>query len=110
MISSVAYLLELLIHTLLLRTVDSNRIVLTLDQQVDVLEELVRDNRVEVNFTLATHRALFKDSLNTDLYVQCSGYIVNILYCVLHIHSGIRFELIRNIIRSNLRNDFSERY
>ena len=33
----------------------SNRVILTLEQQVDVLEleELVRDNRVEVNFTLA---------------------------------------------------------
>ena len=33
----------------------SNRVILTLEQQVDVLEELVRDNRVEVNFTLATN-------------------------------------------------------
>ena len=35
----------------------SNRVILTLEQQVDVLEELVRDNRVEGNFrpTLATN-------------------------------------------------------
>ena len=33
----------------------SNRVSLTLEQQVDALEELVRDNRVEVNFTLATN-------------------------------------------------------
>ena len=35
----------------------SNRVIITLEQQVDVLEELVRDNRVEVNFrpTLPTN-------------------------------------------------------
>ena len=33
----------------------SNIAILTLEQQVDVLDELVRDNRVEVNFTLATN-------------------------------------------------------
>ena len=33
----------------------SNRVILTLEQHVDVLDELVRDNRVEVNFTLATN-------------------------------------------------------
>ena len=33
----------------------SNRVILTLEQQVDVLEELVRDNRVDLNFTLATN-------------------------------------------------------
>ena len=57
MISSVAYLLELIVRTFLLRVMCSNRVILTLEQQVDVLEleELVRDNRVEVNFTLATN-------------------------------------------------------
>ena len=35
----------------------SNMVILTLEQQVDVLEELVRDNRVVGNFrpTLATN-------------------------------------------------------
>ena len=57
MISSMAYLLELIVRTFLLRVMCSNRVILTLEQQVDVLEleELVRDNRVEVNFTLATN-------------------------------------------------------
>ena len=55
MISSVAYLLELIVHAFLLRAMCSNRVILTLEQQVDVLEEFVRDNRVEVNFTLATN-------------------------------------------------------
>ena len=57
MISSVAYLLELIVHTFLLRAMCSNRVILTLEQQVDVLEleEFVRDNRVKVNFTLATN-------------------------------------------------------
>ena len=32
---------------------DSNILILTLEQQVDVLR--VQDNRVEVNFTLATN-------------------------------------------------------
>ena len=50
-----ACLLELIIRTFLLRVMCSNRVSLTLEQQVDVLEELVRDNRVEVNFTLATN-------------------------------------------------------
>ena len=49
------YLLELIVRTFLLRAMCSNRVMLTLEQQVDVLEELVRDNRVEVNFTLATN-------------------------------------------------------
>ena len=55
MISSMAYLLQLIVRTFLLRVMCS--IILTLEQQVDVLEleELVRDNRVEVNFTLATN-------------------------------------------------------
>ena len=53
--SSVACLLELIVRTFLLRAMCSNRVSLTLEQQVDVLEELVRDNRVEVNFTLATN-------------------------------------------------------
>ena len=53
MISSVAYLLELIVHTFLLRVM--GRVILTLEQQVDVLEEFARDNRVEVNFTLATN-------------------------------------------------------
>ena len=52
MISSVSYLLELIVRTFLLRAMCSNRVILTLEKQVDVLE-LVRDNRVEVNFTLA---------------------------------------------------------
>ena len=59
MISSMAYmyLLELIVRTFLLRVMCSNRVILTLEQPVDVLEleELVRDNRVEVNFTLATN-------------------------------------------------------
>ena len=57
MISPMAYLLELIVRTFLLRVMCSNRVILTLEQQVDVLElqELVRDNRVEVNFTLATN-------------------------------------------------------
>ena len=58
MIPSVAYLLELIVRTFLLRAMCSNRVSLTSEQQVDVLEELVRDNRVirvEVNFTLATN-------------------------------------------------------
>ena len=38
-----------------LRAMCSTRVILSLEQQVDVLEELVRDNRVEVNFTLATN-------------------------------------------------------
>ena len=48
MISSMAYLLELIVRTFLLRGMCSNRVILTLEQQVDVLEleELVRDNRV----------------------------------------------------------------
>ena len=45
-----AYLLELIIRTFLLRVMCSNRVILTLEQQVDILEELVRDNSVEVNF------------------------------------------------------------
>ena len=55
MISSVAYLLELIVRTFLLRAMCSNRVILTLEQQVEDLEELVRDNCVEVNFTLATN-------------------------------------------------------
>ena len=55
MISSVAYSLELIVRTFVLRVMCSNRVILTLEQQVGVLEELVRDNRVEVNFTLATN-------------------------------------------------------
>ena len=50
-----AYLLELIVRTFLLRGMCSVRAILTLEQQVDVLEELVRDNCVEVNFTLATN-------------------------------------------------------
>ena len=43
--------------TFLLRAMCSNRVIITLEQQVDVLEELVWDNRVEVNFrpTLPTN-------------------------------------------------------
>ena len=55
MISSVAYLLELIVCTFLLRAMCSNRVILTLEHQVDVLEELVRYNCVELNFTLATN-------------------------------------------------------
>ena len=55
MISSVAYLLELIVRTFLLRAMGSNRVIVTLEQHVDVLDELVRDNRVEVKFTLATN-------------------------------------------------------
>ena len=55
MISSMAYLLELIVRTFVLRVMCSNRVILTLEQQVDVLEELVRDNRVDLNFTLATN-------------------------------------------------------
>ena len=59
MISSMAHLLELIVRTFLLRVMCSNRVIFTLEQQVDVLEleELVRNNRVEdlVNFTLATN-------------------------------------------------------
>ena len=50
-----AYLLELIVRTFLLRAMCNNRVILTLEQQVDVLEELARDNRVEVNSTLATN-------------------------------------------------------
>ena len=55
MISSVAYLLELIVHTFLLRAMCGNRVIFPLEQQVHVIEEFVRDNRVEVNFTLATN-------------------------------------------------------
>ena len=57
MISSVAYLpvLELVVRTFILRAMCSNRVILTLERQVDILEELVRDNCVELNFTLATN-------------------------------------------------------
>ena len=55
MISSVAYLLQLIVRTFLLRVMCSNRVILTLEHQVDVLEQLVRDNCVELNFTLATN-------------------------------------------------------
>ena len=53
-IVSVVYFLELIVRTFLLRGMCSVRAILTLEQQLNVLEELVRDNRVEVNFTLAT--------------------------------------------------------
>ena len=39
MISSVEYLLELIVRTFLLRAIGSNRVIITLEQQVDVLEE-----------------------------------------------------------------------
>ena len=55
MISFLAYLLETIVRTFLLRAMCSNRVIRTLEQQVDVLEELVRDNRVDLNFTLATN-------------------------------------------------------
>ena len=38
-ILSVAYLLELIVRTFLLRAIGSNRVIITLEQQVDVLEE-----------------------------------------------------------------------
>ena len=60
MISSVVYLIELIVRIFLLRAMGSNRVILTLEQHVDVLDELVRDNRVEVNFTLATNGMGFK--------------------------------------------------
>ena len=72
MISSVAYLLELIVRTFLLRAMCSNRVILTLEQQVDVLEQLVRVNRVEVNFTLATN-GIDNDASNdshTDITVD----------------------------------------
>ena len=55
MMSSVAYLLELIIRTFVLGAMCSNIVIITLEQQVDVFDELVRDNRVEVNFTLAAN-------------------------------------------------------
>ena len=70
--SSVAYLLELIVLTFFFRAMGSDRVILTLEQQVDVFEELVRDNRVEVNFTLATNACainmldFFKHQLNAD--------------------------------------------
>ena len=72
MISSVAYLLELNVRTFLLRAMCSNRVILTLEQQVDVLEQLVRVNRVEVNFTLAMN-GIDNDASNdshTDITVD----------------------------------------
>ena len=33
------YILELIVHTFLLRAMGSNRVILTLEQEVDVLEE-----------------------------------------------------------------------
>ena len=61
-------------HPFLLRAMGSNRVILTLEQQVDVLEELVRDNRVVGNFrpTLATngmHNGASNDS-HTDIIVD----------------------------------------
>ena len=37
--NSLAYLLELIVRTFLLRDMGSNRVIITLEQQVDVLEE-----------------------------------------------------------------------
>ena len=73
--SSVACLLKLIARTFLLRAMCSNRVSLTLEQQVDVLEKLVRDNRVEVNFTLETNgmdNGASNDShtLDTDVTVD----------------------------------------
>ena len=48
----------------------SNRIIITLEQQVDVLEELVRDNRAEVNFTLATNGMVLQMTVNSIVHVQ----------------------------------------
>ena len=64
----------MIVHPFLLRAMSSNRVILTLEQQVDVLEELVRDNRVEGNFrpTLATngmHNGASNDS-HTDIIVD----------------------------------------
>ena len=63
MISSVAYLLELIVRTFILRAMGSNRVILTLERQVDVLEEYVQDNRVEVNL-------LLQRVLHTDITVD----------------------------------------
>ena len=38
-ISSVTYLLDLIVRTFLLRAIGSNRVIITLEQQVDVSEE-----------------------------------------------------------------------
>ena len=65
-------LLELIVRTFLLRAMFSNRVILTLEQQVNVLEELVWDNRVEVNFPLATngmHNGASNDS-HTDITID----------------------------------------
>ena len=48
----------------------SNRIIITLEQQVDVLEELVRDNRAEVNFTLATNGMVLQMTVNSIVHGQ----------------------------------------
>ena len=80
LISSVAHLLELIVHTLLLRAMGSNRVILTLEQQVDVLEELVRDNRADLNFTLATNgmdNCASNDSY-TDLTLQLTRSFTDI--------------------------------
>ena len=50
----------------------SNRVILTLEQQVDVLEELVRDNRVEVNFTLATNGMVLQMTVDSIVH-QADG-------------------------------------
>ena len=52
---------------------------------------------VSGGFRLSIGDRLFVNSIQVDTKV-------------LHIHSGIRFGLIRNIIRSNLRTYFRERY
>ena len=48
-------LLQLIVCSFLLIVMCSNRVILILEQQVGIWEELARDNRVEVNFTLATN-------------------------------------------------------
>ena len=48
----------------------SNRVIITLEQQVDVLEELVRDNRAEVNFTLATNGMVLQMTVNSIVHGQ----------------------------------------
>ena len=71
-IRGILILLELIVRTFLLRAMPSYRVILTLEQQVDVLEELVRDNRVEGNFILATNGMDNGDSndRHTDITVD----------------------------------------
>ena len=74
-ISSVAYLLELIVRTFLLRAMCSNRVILTLEQQVDVLEEFVRDNRVDLNFNLATNGVDNGASNDSHTYITVDSIV-----------------------------------